>query len=93
MKCITIQCDVTDENKVALRKEKNTIIRVIDNKIETFEIYGTQFEMDMKEEFYLKDLPKKYESTDEDFKKRFLEVLKYTPYLQPDSIIVRRNGK
>ena len=35
----------------------------------------------------------KSESTDEEIKQRFLEVLKYTPYLQPDSIIIRRNGK
>lgn len=79
---IRIQCSVTDDNKIALNRKKNTIVRVLNGKIQEFEIEYREFEMTIVEDV-------RY-NTDEEIKTKVLEMLKYTPYLEPDKLIIRR---
>ena len=79
---IRIQCSVTDDNKIALNRKKNTIIRVLNGKIEEFEIEYREFEMTIVEDVR--------HNTDEEIKTKILEMLKYTPYLEIDKLIIRR---
>lgn len=80
---IRIQCSVTDDNKMALNRKKNTIIRVLNGKIQEFEIEYREFEMTIVEDV-------RY-NTDEEIKTKVLEMLKYTPYLEIDKLIIRRH--
>lgn len=79
---IRIQCSVTDDNKIALNRKKNTIVRVLNGKIQEFEIEYKEFEMTIVEDV-------RY-NTDEEIKTKILEMLKYTPYLEIDKLIIRR---
>lgn len=79
---IRIQCSVTDDNKIALNRKKNTIVRVLNGKIQEFEIEYKEFEMTIVEDIR--------HNTDEEIKTKVLEMLKYTPYLEPDKLIIRR---
>lgn len=79
---IRIQCSVTDDNKIALNRNKNTIVRVLNGKIQEFEIEYKEFEMTIVEDIR--------HNTDEEIKTKVLEMLKYTPYLEPDKLIIRR---
>ena len=79
---IRIQCSVTDDNKIALNRKKNTIVRVLNGKIQEFEIEYREFEMTIVEDV-------RY-NTDEEIKTKVLEMLKYTPYLEIDKLIIRR---
>ena len=79
---IRIQCSVTDDNKIALNRKKNTIVRVLNGKIQEFEIEYREFEMTIVEDIR--------HNTDEEIKTKVLEMLKYTPYLEPDKLIIRR---
>ena len=47
---IRIQCSVTDDNKIALNRKKNTIVRVLNGKIQEFEIEYKEFEMTIVED-------------------------------------------
>ena len=79
---IRIQCSVTDDNKIALNRKKNTIVRVLNGKIQEFEIEYKEFEMTIVEDVR--------HNTDEEIKTKILEMLKYTPYLEIDKLIIRR---
>ena len=79
---IRIQCSVTDDNKIALNRKKNTIVRILNGKIQEFEIEYREFEMTIVEDV-------RY-NTDEEIKTKVLEMLKYTPYLEIDKLIIRR---
>ena len=79
---IRIQCSVTDDNKIALNRKKNTIVRVLNGKIQEFEIEYKEFEMTIVEDVR--------HNTDEEIKIKILEMLKYTPYLEIDKLIIRR---
>jgi hypothetical protein len=88
---IRIQCSVTDDNKIALNRKKNTIVRVLNGKIQEFEIEYREFEM-----LYIGKTIREnnkdtvFYSTDEEIKTKVLEMLKYTPYLEPDKLIIRK---
>lgn len=81
---------VTNENKKALRKDKNCIIRVLPNKeFQVFELYDTEFEMEIKENYsFIKDLDedtvKNILLSEEEMIEHCIEILKYTPYLEID---------
>jgi hypothetical protein len=88
---IRIQCSVTDDNKIAFNRKKNTILRVLNGKIQGFEIEFREFEMDYIGKTIRKDNKDTFSyGTDEEIKTKVLEMLKYTPYLEPDKLIIRR---
>ena len=60
-------------------------------KIEEFEIEYKEFEMDYIGKTIRKDNKDTISySTNEEIKTKVLEMLKYTPYLEPDKLIIRR---
>ena len=88
---IRIQCSVTDDNKIALNRKKNTILRVLNGKIQGFEIEFREFEMTYIDKTIRKgNKDTSSYGTDEEIKTKVLEMLKYTPYLEPDKLIIRR---
>jgi hypothetical protein len=92
MEHIIIQCSVTDDNKIALNREKNTILRVLNGKIEEFGIEYREFEMSYIGKTIRKDNKDTISyGTNEEIKTKVLEMLKYTPYLEPDKLIIRRH--
>jgi hypothetical protein len=88
---IRIQCSVTDDNKIALNRKKNTILRVLNGKIQEFAIEYNEFEMDYIGKIIRKGNKDTFSyGTDEEIKTKILEMLKYTPYLEIDKLIIRR---
>jgi hypothetical protein len=86
---------VTNQNKESLRQDKNCIIRVMpNNEFQCFIIEGTEFEMDIKENYYFLNENQIYYTTDneEDVLKQCIKLLKYTPYVEIDKIqIIKYN--
>lgn len=92
IKYIRITCSVTNDNKIALNRKKNTILRVLNGKIEEFEIEYTEFEMEYfgrKVCIENNDIME-FPHDDEEIKKKVLEILKYTPYLEKDKLVITK---
>jgi hypothetical protein len=85
MEYYKLKGSVTNQNKEALRQNKNRVVKILpDNKFLIVELEETEFEMEIPCDFSQTDFNKNL--IEELLLKHCISILKYTSYLEIDKL-------